>query len=114
MVEHYPQTIVDGRINSSRLLELPLKDRIALGEVLFQYHCNDCHAAAEGYSAVGPLLQGRSRELVRSTVEHLDAILFMPPWCGTPEEAELMTDYLMSINPGRPTGMRLGIEDVKR
>ena len=29
----------------------------------------------------------------------------MPPWCGTPEEAELLTDYLMSIAPPRPAGM---------
>ena len=34
----------------------------------------------------------------------------MPPWCGTPEEAELMTDYLMSINPPRPEGCASGIE----
>ena len=87
---------------ATALLKLPHEDRVALGKVLFQYHCNDCHAATEGYSAVGPLLQGRSRELVRSTVEHLDAVFFMPPWCGTPEEAELLTDYLMSINPPRP------------
>ena len=111
VAEHYPQTIVDGRIQGGELLKLPRKDRIALGEVLFQYHCNDCHATTDGYSAVGPLLQGRPRELVRSTVEHLGAVFFMPPWCGTPEEVELMTDYLMNINPPRPEGMRVGIED---
>ena len=79
-----------------------------MGHVLFQYHCNDCHATTEGYSAAGPLLGGRSRWLVHSTVEHLEAVYFMPPWCGTPEEAELMTDYLMTINPPRPGGMVLG------
>ena len=100
--EHYPRTIVDGRIDGDRLLALPPDDRIALGKVLFQYHCNDCHAAAEGYSALGPLLQGRSRALVFSRIEHLDAVLFMPPWCGTAQEAELLTDYLMTINPPRP------------
>lgn len=108
--EHYPQTIIGGGIQGGELLKLPHVDRVALGRVLFQYHCNDCHAAREGYSAIGPLLRGRSRELVRSTVEHLSSVLFMPPWCGTPEEAELMTDYLMSINRPRPRGMIVGLE----
>lgn len=110
VTEHYPQTIVDGRIDGDKLQELRRADRAALGSVLFQYHCNDCHAATEGYSAAGPLLRGRSRTLVHSTVEHLNSIYFMPPWCGTAEEAELMTDYLMSINPPPPAGMRLGVE----
>jgi cytochrome bd ubiquinol oxidase subunit I len=109
--EHYPKTVVDGRIQGSELLKLPHKDRVAVGKVLFQYHCNDCHADRNGYSAVGPLLGGRSRALVRSTVDHLESVFFMPPWCGTPEEAELMTDYLMSINPLRPGGMVVGVEN---
>jgi mono/diheme cytochrome c family protein len=110
VAEHYPQTIVGGQNQSNQLLGLPAKDRIALGRVLFQYHCNDCHAERDGYSAVAQLLRGRSRPLVRSTVEHLDAVFFMPPWAGTSEEGELLTDYLMSINPPRPEGMQLGIE----
>jgi cytochrome bd ubiquinol oxidase subunit I len=110
VAEHYPQTIVDGRIDGDKLQELPREDRVALGGVLFQYHCNDCHATTEGYSAVGPLLRGRSRKLVLSTIEHLNSIYFMPPWCGTADEAELITDYLMSINPPPPDGMRLGVE----
>ena len=110
VAEHYPQTIVDGQIQGYELLRLPHKDRVALGQVLFQYHCNDCHATTEGYSAVGPLFGGRSPALVHSTVEHLEAVYFMPPWCGTPEEADLMTDYLMTINPPRPSGMIVGVE----
>jgi cytochrome bd-type quinol oxidase subunit 1 len=131
--EQYPQVLVIGpspadiaeglstesfhheHIDNQKLLKLPLKDRVRLGEVIFQYHCNDCHAATQGYSAVGPLLQGRPRELVLSTVQHLDTVLFMPPWCGTAEEAELMTDYLMSITRPRPAGMRFGqlVSEVK-
>ena len=99
-----------GSIRPGQLLKLPPKDRVALGKVLFLHHCNDCHAAAEGYSAVAPLLRGRSREQIHATVENLDSVFFMPRWCGTSEEAELMTDYLMSINPGRPKGMRIEVE----
>ena len=107
--EHYPQTIVNDRIDGQALLKLHRAERIDLGHVLFQHHCNDCHAKTEGYAAVGPLLCGRSREMVRSTVEHLHTVFFMPPWSGTPEEAELLTDYLMSISPPRPSGMHVGI-----
>jgi len=32
----------------------------------------------------------------------------MPPWCGTDQEAELLADYLMTINPKRPDDARLG------
>jgi len=110
VVEHYPQTVVNGRIDSGKLLELPPADRVELGKVLFLHHCNDCHAMREGYSAAGPLLQGRSRDLVRLQIEHLDSVLFMPPWSGPPEEAELITDFLMGINPPRPRGMLLGTE----
>ena len=102
-------TVVDGRIDGQALLKLHRAERIDLGHVLFLHHCNDCHAKTEGYAAVGPLLCGRSREMVRSTIEHLHAVFFMPPWSGTPEEAELLTDYLMSISPPRPSGMRVGL-----
>jgi cytochrome d ubiquinol oxidase subunit I len=106
---HYPQAMQDGVISPARLLKLPHPDRVQLGEVLFMYHCNDCHAIEKGYSAVGPLLIGKSREMIFLTVEHLDeAQFFMPPWAGTPEEAELLTDYLMTIAPQTPEGMRLG------
>jgi len=104
--EHYPEVIEHDRISPTRLLELPAQDRVALGEVLFLYHCNDCHALRHGYSAVGPLLRGKPRKLVLSTIEHLsEAHFMMPPWAGTPEEARLLTDYLMEIAPPRPAGM---------
>jgi cytochrome bd ubiquinol oxidase subunit I len=106
----YPRTVSNGHIPSGALSRLPREDRVALGQVLFQYHCNDCHAETLGYSAVGPLLRGRSRTVIRSTIEHLDSVLFMPPWCGTSEEADLITDYLCSLAPPRPKGMNVGVD----
>ncbi len=114
---NFPQVVVGamqqeggssgGHIDRQRLLELPPEDRVKLGGVLFQYHCNDCHAIARGgYSAAGPLIQGWSRAMVRDLIDNLHTARFvMPPWCGTPEEAELLADYLMSIAPPRPAGM---------
>jgi mono/diheme cytochrome c family protein len=112
--QNCPQVLNDGgKIDLSKLPTLSPPQQVQLGETLFLHHCNDCHAAGLGYSAVGPLLTGRSRKQVRDIIEHLESNIFMPPWAGTPEEAECLTDYLMSIAPGRPAGMRLGPETTE-
>ena len=85
------------------------KDRVALGAVIFQYHCNDCHAIGLGYSAAGPLVQGWTPDMLRALVRDLDRVHFtMPPWSGTAEEAELVAEYLQSIAPPKPKGMLPG------
>ncbi len=117
--KHYPQVMDPAdpsKIDEKKYLELPRKDQIRLGAVLFQYHCNDCHAIERGYSAVGPLVRGRSEEMNLWTVEHLDqSHFFMPPWAGTPEEAKLLAAYLTSIAPRRPQGMvpEAGRSDIR-
>jgi cytochrome bd ubiquinol oxidase subunit I len=109
--QHYPEVMQDGVIQSAKLTKLSSQDRVRLGEVLFQYHCNDCHAVERGYSAVGPLMRGKSRDTILTMVENLhETQFFMPPWCGTKEEAGIVTDYLMTVSPQRPQGMRLGTE----
>lgn len=106
---HYPQAMRDGHVDRLALLRLPSAERQRLGSVIFQYHCNDCHAVDLGYSAVGPLLRGHTRSMILHTIEHLEqAHFFMPPWSGTPEEAELLADYLEKIAPSRPAGMSPG------
>ena len=110
----YPQVIRQGRIDPQLLLTLPEKDRVALGGVIFQYHCNDCHAAEQGYSAVGPLVQGWTPDMIRSLVGDLHRVRFeMPPWCGRPEEVELLTAYLKGITPPRPRGMLPASQETK-
>ena len=96
----------EGSIESKRFRKLPPLDRIVLGKVIFLYHCNDCHAGGLGYSALGPLLQGRSRDVVVDRIKRLDESYFMPPWCGTDDEAEVLADYLMTIKPRQPAGTR--------
>lgn len=106
---HYPQVIHEGKIAPSRFLTLPESDQLKLGEVLFQYHCNDCHAAGDGFSAVGQLIRGWTPEMVQQVVEHPEkAHFFMPPWAGTQEEAELLKKYLLSIAQPQPRGMYYG------
>lgn len=106
---HYPQVVTEGTIDEARLVRLPEADQIKLGEVLFQYHCNDCHAGVKGYSPVGQLIRGWTPEMIRAVVRYPEkAHFFMPPWAGTPEEAELLTKYLISIAPPHPSGMYYG------
>jgi len=107
--ERYPELIQDDRLDRERLAALDHKDRLALGQMLFQYQCNDCHALDAGYSAVGLLVRGRSPTMIRDMIlEFEETHFYMPPWAGTPEEAELLGEYLSSVAPSRPGGMLLG------
>lgn len=102
----FPQTVVEGRIDANRLRELDRTSQVALGAVVFQYHCNDCHAPEVGYSAVGPLIQGWSSDMIKELIDNLHAKRFtMPPWCGTEAERDLLVAYLQSIAPPPPRGM---------
>ncbi|MCS7198496.1 MAG: cytochrome ubiquinol oxidase subunit I [Candidatus Bipolaricaulota bacterium] len=103
----YPQVTNSPEIDERKLLELPEPAQRELGHLLFQYHCSSCHATREGYSAVGQLLRGWTPEMIKNLVQNPEKFhFFMPPWAGTPEEAELLTKYLTSIAPPRPGGMR--------
>jgi len=102
----WPEALVDGKIDSTALAALPTEARHGIGEVLFQYHCNDCHALEHGYVALLPLIRGNSSDRLTSSITHLDEVhYFMPPWAGTKVEARLLADYLVSISPPRPGGM---------
>jgi cytochrome d ubiquinol oxidase subunit I len=106
---HYPQTMTDEKVVPAKLLALPETDQVKVGEVLFQYHCNDCHASRMGYSAIAQATQGWTPEMVHAVVmEPEKARFFMPPWCGTEEEAALLSEFIWSITPPHPAGMYYG------
>ncbi len=107
MKKYYPQVIEeDGNISDNKLLLLPVNDQIRVGQVLFQYHCNDCHST-KGFSGVANLTQGWNKSMIHTVVTHLDkAHFFMPPWCGTEAEAALLTEYLQSLSEPAPAGMK--------
>lgn len=109
VTNRFPQVVKAGKIDPHSLLTLPTEDRIALGKVLFQYHCNDCHAAENGYSPLGHLTRGWTRDMIHAVVlEPQKAHFFMPPWAGNVEEADLLTQYLTSIASPHPPGMYYG------
>jgi cytochrome bd-type quinol oxidase subunit 1 len=108
--EHYPQVLDGaGRIDQTLLAGLPDADQIKLGGVLFQYHCNDCHAATQGMDGLGEVTRGWSDDMLRTVVLHPHEVhFFMPPWCGTPQEAELLVKWMQSVRPPNPPGMYFG------
>jgi len=106
VADHYPRVLDrNGRVNAEKLLALPDDERKEVGRVLFQYHCNDCHAV-EGYSAVSQLTRGWTRSLIEAAVIAPDAMsYFMPPFCGLPEEAVVLSDYVESVSQPYPPGL---------
>ncbi len=105
----YPDYINNNQIDEAKLLTLPLADRIKIGQVLFQHHCNDCHSDKEGYVSLGHLTTGWTPEIIRLIVLHPEKThFFMPPWLGTPEEADLLVDYIISLQRQFPKGMYYG------
>jgi hypothetical protein len=109
VAENYPSVMEGDSVVASRLPLLPNQDQLKIGEVLFQYHCNDCHAVRSGYSAIGALTRSWDYEMIHAVVQHPEkAHFFMPPWSGTEEEAVVLTKYLMSIAPAHPPGMYYG------
>jgi mono/diheme cytochrome c family protein len=109
IAKNYPQVIHENKVDNQSLLSLPENDKIKIGHVLFQYHCNDCHSDREGFSAVGRLTQSWTPEMVYSLAwEPEKAHFFMPPWSGTKEESELLAEYVLSIRPEPLSGMYYG------
>jgi len=88
-----------GFLQPTELLPVPA-DKFERGGMVFMYHCNNCHAADFGMSAVGPLLYGESRERIADKIRHLNTpTLSMPPWCGTDEELDALVEFLVSVRP---------------
>jgi cytochrome bd ubiquinol oxidase subunit I len=107
--EKYPALLSDGKIDGTKLLSLSDSDQSKIGEVLFQYHCNDCHAVQNGYSAINNSTRGWTEPMIQEVVEHPEkAHFFMPPWAGTKEEAIMLTRYIVNIAPAHPAGMYYG------
>jgi len=85
------------------LLQVEREDRLALGRAVFLHHCNCCHASTRGYSAVAPMIVGKTSEELKSFALRLNhSHFYMPPWAGTEVEAELLAEYLVSISPKTP------------
>jgi len=109
VARQYPQVMRGGEVDAPALLTLSAEDRRHVGEVLFMYHCNDCHAPTFGYAGLAPMIRGWTPEMIDESVKRPEQLrFFMPPWMGTPEEAELLAGYLRTLVPPYPAGMDTG------
>ena len=107
--DNYPGAVQGDTINEQALISLPEAEQVKIGAVLFQYHCNDCHAIEAGYSSVGNMTRSWTFEMIHELVRNPEkAHFFMPPFAGTEEEAVLLSKYLESIAPAHPAGMYYG------
>jgi cytochrome bd ubiquinol oxidase subunit I len=110
--QNMPFVFDNTEIDETLLSALPHDEQVELGEVLFMHHCGDCHASGEGYSGVKPMLRGSSPEMVADLVRHPEKRhFFMPPWCGTDEEALVLATYLETLAAPSPPGMNLGPQE---
>jgi len=72
------------------------------GADLFRHACRNCHTL-EGYKALKPAFDGTDRAFIAAIVQgtqHLKGN--MPPFLGTPAEAELIADHLYQRIDKRP------------
>ena len=93
----------DPRPGMEDLLMMEPDDRAETGRVVFMNHCANCHAEKFGYSAVAPLLVGKTTREINMFIHHLNRPgINMPPWCGNDVEAQLLAEYLTAIRPEIP------------
>jgi len=105
--EFYHPIDTNGNLIAGESFQYPVnlnlldrEDRLALGQALFMHHCNNCHALDRGYSAIAPMLVGASQEGIAAKIRSLNVpAFFMPPWCGTDPEADVLAEYLESVRP---------------
>jgi cytochrome d ubiquinol oxidase subunit I len=103
LAARYPAVVRGDGVDEAALLRLPNVAQEEVGRVVFMHQCNDCHAMALGLSALAPSIRPwpdeRLRELARAPESFK---LAMPPFAGTPEEAELLARWLIALRGGPP------------
>lgn len=105
MAEKFPY-VVDSATGKLNLDLVRPEDANAVGEVIFMHHCNDCHARTLGYNGLSLLSTSARKGELKELLLNLDSMIYyMPPWCGTEKEAELLAGYLESIAEPHPAAV---------
>mgnify|MGYP001819558939 CR=1 FL=1 len=74
-------------------------DPVVLGEQLFRTSCQNCHAR-DGYNGIASRVARWDEAFISGMVQRTEYMRrVMPPWVGTPEEADAMAAYLMTLKP---------------
>ncbi|MFC1725785.1 c-type cytochrome [candidate division KSB1 bacterium] len=71
--------------------------KISTGEQVFRKRCSICHTVDKEFRGLYPLMEDYTQEDLLERIltigEYVDQ---MVPWSGTQEEAEMLTDYILS------------------
>jgi mono/diheme cytochrome c family protein len=82
------------------------------GADLFRHACQSCHRI-EGYGAIAPAFNGTDRDFIAAMVSGADLLSGnMPPFMGTPEEADLVAAYIHERIDQRPFAEIYGLDGV--
>jgi mono/diheme cytochrome c family protein len=74
-------------------------DPVAMGEEIFRAACKNCHSR-DGYNGLASRVRGWDQQFTAGFIQRLQYSLRpMPPWVGTPQEANELAQYLLSL-PG--------------
>ncbi|MDR2345095.1 MAG: cytochrome c [Planctomycetaceae bacterium] len=90
---------ITGFLRNSQWQKIP-SDKIERGGMIFMYHCNNCHAVEYGLSAMKPLLSGEDdKKIIKDKLRSLNKpVISMPPWSGTEEELDDLTEFIIKIS----------------
>jgi mono/diheme cytochrome c family protein len=75
-------------------------DPVVLGEQLFRASCQNCHAR-DGYNGIASRVARWDEAFISGMVQRTEYMRrVMPPWVGTPGEADAMAAYVFDIRCG--------------
>jgi mono/diheme cytochrome c family protein len=82
-----------------------IADRAVAGKQSFDNRCGHCHTIDGNLRPLKAAFAGGGPDQVQAILPALDAMSpNMPPFTGTPEEAQLLSEYIAaSANPQSPT-----------
>lgn len=91
----------EGIAARSSWVDDSIGDPVVLGEQLFRAACQNCHART-GYNGLASRVQSWDQELTSGMIQRVEYMRrLMPPWVGTPQEADALAAYLMTLKPAR-------------
>ncbi|MFC1562148.1 c-type cytochrome [candidate division KSB1 bacterium] len=71
--------------------------RLNSGEEVFRKRCSICHTRDREYRGLMPIVRNHTYQSLLRRIPTLGSMQKkMAPWSGTPEEVELLTEYIMS------------------
>jgi len=69
------------------------------GEWVFKAECIQCHTV-DGVNGIAPLVLGWNRDMLALNIRYLHRLRgYMPPFIGTADERDALTEFLFSLNP---------------